>query len=185
MKKNSVIFIIAIIVLFVAVGVINMSLNKNTKVKLETNQGEIVIELYSTMPVTAGNFEKLVKEGFYDGVIFHRIIDNFMIQGGDPTGTGSGGPGYQIADEFVEGSSNLKYTISMANSGPNSGGSQFFINLQDNTFLDWDKEPFASKHPVFGKVIEGQEVVDKIANVETGFQDKPVEDVVILKASVV
>ena len=111
MQKKSTIFIIAIIVLFVVVGAINMSLNNSTKVKLETNQGEIVIELYSTMPVTAGNFRDLVEKGFYDGIIFHRIIDNFMIQGGDPTGTGSGGPGYQIKDEFVEGSSNLKYTI--------------------------------------------------------------------------
>ncbi|HEA46187.1 MAG TPA: peptidylprolyl isomerase [Candidatus Pacearchaeota archaeon] len=159
--------------------------SNETKVKLETNQGDIVIELYGSMPITAGNFEKLVGEGFYDGVIFHRIIDNFMIQGGDPTGTGSGGPGYEIKDEFVKGSSNLRYTVSMANSGPNSGGSQFFINLVDNTFLDWDKEPLQSKHPVFGKVVEGMDVVDKIAKVDKDPQDRPLEDVKIVKATVI
>ncbi len=150
-----------------------------TKVKLETNHGDIVIALYSDMPITAGNFEKLVKEGFYDGVIFHRIIDNFMIQGGDPTGTGMGGPGYNIEDEFTHegGNRNSPYTISMANSGPNSGGSQFFINLVDNNFLD-------TKHPAFGKVIEGMEVVDKIAKQPKNAADKPNEDVVILKASI-
>lgn len=157
-----------------------------TKVKLETNQGDIFIELYDDMPVTAGNFKKLVKEGFYDGVIFHRVIPNFMIQGGDPTGTGMGGPGYNIEDEFVEGHSNVRGTISMANTGqPNSGGSQFFINLVDNTGLDFDKKPLSSKHPVFGEVVEGMDVVDKIANVPTNPQDKPLEDVVIIKASVI
>ena len=194
--------IVFIIVLFVLiVGVITISRWEVTsrvvdkikkmagedlvKIKLETNQGDIIIELYDDMPVTAGNFKKLVKDGFYDGVIFHRVIKNFMIQGGDPDGTGAGGPGYTIKDEFVEGSSNLRGTISMANSGPNSGGSQFFINLVDNTFLDWDKEPFASKHPVFGKVVEGMDVVDKIGDVGVEASDKPVEDVKILKASVV
>jgi len=156
-----------------------------TKVKLQTSKGDIVIELYDNMPITAGNFEKLVREGFYDGIIFHRVIDNFMIQGGDPDGTGTGGPGYSIDDEFVEGSSNLRGTISMANSGPNSGGSQFFINLVDNTFLDWDKQPLQSKHPVFGKVIEGMDVLDAISKVEVNGQDKPVEDVVIIKAEVI
>jgi len=137
------------------------------------------------MPVTAGNFKKLVEEGFYDGVIFHRIIPNFMIQGGDPTGTGSGGPEYKIDDEFVAGHSNVRGTLSMANSGPNSGGSQFFINLVDNSFLDYDKQPVTSKHPVFGEIVEGMDVVDKIASVTTERGDKPVEDVVIVKASVI
>jgi len=151
-----------------------------TKVKLETNHGDIVIALYNDMPITAGNFAKLVKEGFYDGVIFHRIIDGFMIQGGDPTGTGMGGPGYQIEDEFTHegGNRNSPYTISMANSGPNSGGSQFFINLIDNNFLD-------GKHPAFGKVIEGMEVIDEISKVEKNAQDKPNENVVIKKASII
>ncbi|MEX0932918.1 MAG: peptidylprolyl isomerase [Candidatus Pacearchaeota archaeon] len=151
-----------------------------TRVKLETNQGDIVIELYSQMPITAGNFQKLVEEGFYDGIIFHRVIDGFMIQSGDPRGTGSGGPGYQIKDEFTNSKldENLRGTLSMANAGPNTGGSQFFINLVDNNFLD-------GKHPVFGKVIEGMEVVDKIAKVETNSQDRPLEEVKIISASVI
>jgi len=161
--------------------------NMETKIKLETNRGDIVIELYGDMPVTAGNFEKLVGEGFYDGVIFHRIIQNFMIQGGDPTGTGSGGPGYQIKDEFVAGHSNVRGTLSMANTGrPNSGGSQFFINLVDNGNLDFDdmRSP-GSKHPVFGEVVEGMDVIDLIASVATGAENKPIQDVVIVKASII
>jgi len=118
-------------------------------------------------------------------VIFHRVIPGFMIQGGDPTGTGMGGPGYKIDDEFVAGHSNIRGTIAMANSGPNSGGSQFFINLVDNSFLDYDKQPLTSKHPVFGEVVEGMDVVDAIGSVPTGVGYKPVEDVVILRASVI
>ena len=148
-----------------------------TKVKLETTQGDVVIQLYEEMPITSGNFKKLVSEGFYDGVIFHRVIDGFMIQGGDPEGTGMGGPGYKIKDEFTNTDldKNDRGTISMANAGPNTGGSQFFINLVNNNFLD-------GKHPVFGKVIEGMGVVDKIAKVQKNTQDKPLEDVVITKA---
>lgn len=161
-------------------GIIYYNQTKMTRVKLETNHGDIIINLYSDMPITTGNFEKLVSEGFYNGVIFHRIIDGFMIQGGDPTGTGMGGPGYKIEDEFTHagGNKNNRGTISMANAGPNTGGSQFFINLVDNNFLD-------SKHSVFGKVIEGMDVVDEIAKVQTGANDKPLEDVVIIKASLV
>jgi len=150
-----------------------------TTVTLETNKGNIVINLYSDMPITTGNFEKLAKDGFYDNVIFHRVIDGFMIQGGDPTGTGSGGPGYNIEDEFTHagGNKNNRATISMANAGPNTGGSQFFINLVDNNFLD-------SKHPAFGKVVEGMDIVDAIAKVPKDANDKPLEDVVIIKATV-
>ena len=188
-NKAVVIFIIAVLVVGFTLFIMKMVDNivpENVKVKLETNHGDIVVELYGDMRVTAGTFKKLVEEGFYDGVIFHRIIPNFMIQGGDPTGTGMGGPGYKIDDEFVAGHSNVRGTLSMANSGPNTGGSQFFINLVDtNTFLDYDKEPLTSKHPVFGEVIEGMGVVDKIAGVTTGAGDKPVEDVVIVKAMVV
>ena len=145
------------------------------------------------MPITAGNFIKLAEEGFYDNTKFHRVIDGFMIQGGDPNtktedvaSYGTGGPGYAIPDEHVEGEklTNVRGTIAMANSGPNSGGSQFFINLVDNSFLDFNKEPLSSKHPVFGRVIEGMDVVDAIANVETGARDIPVEDVVIESVSV-
>ena len=156
------------------------TMNNEIKVKLETNKGDIVIKLYSDMPITIGNFEKLVKQGFYNGVIFHRVIDGFMIQGGDPQGTGMGGPGYTIKDEFTHagGNKNNKYTISMANAGPNTGGSQFFINLVNNNFLD-------TKHPAFGEVIEGINVVDAIAKVETDGGDRPLKDVVIVKASVI
>jgi len=148
------------------------------RVKLETTLGEIIIELYADMPVTAGNFESLVKKGFYDGVIFHRIIDRFMIQGGDPTGTGTGGPGYVIKDEFTAANRNNRGTIAMANAGPNTGGSQFFINLVDNNYLD-------RNHPVFGEVTGGMDVVDKIGKVKTGRGDRPLTPVTIIKASIV
>lgn len=148
------------------------------RVKLETTKGNILIELDSTMSITTGNFEKLVREGFYDGIVFHRVIDGFMIQGGDPNGDGTGGPGYTIKDEFKEGNRNDRGTISMANAGPNTGGSQFFINLVNNNFLD-------KKHPVFGRVVEGMDIVDAIGKVKTDFADRPVEEVRILKAEVV
>lgn len=155
------------------------------RVVLHTTMGGITIRLYDDMPVTAGNFEKLVRSGFYDGTIFHRVIDGFMIQGGDPTGTGMGGPGYTIPDEFVKGHSNLRGTISMANTGrPNSGGSQFFINLVDNTYLDWDDPRTPSAHPVFGEVVEGLDVVDKIGKVRTDSSDRPKVPVRIEKAEV-
>jgi peptidylprolyl isomerase len=147
-------------------------------VRLETNMGNITIALDPAMPITAGNFETLVKKGYYDGVIFHRIIDGFMLQGGDPAGTGMGGPGYTIKDEFTNANRNNRGTISMANAGPNTGGSQFFINLVNNNFLD-------TKHPVFGKVVEGMDVVDKIAKVKTGAGDRPVQNVTIIHAVMV
>lgn len=181
MKNNFKIAIFLIVVFaFLIGGVIYKNNKMGTRVKLETNYGDIVINLYDDMPITAGNFEKLVREGFYDGVIFHRVIDGFMIQGGDPTGTGMGGPGYTIEDEFTHagGNKNNRGTISMANAGPHTGGSQFFINLVDNNYLD-------SKHPVFGKVIEGMDVVDKIAKVPTDSIDKPLEEVKIIKASII
>jgi len=151
------------------------------KIKLETNKGDIDIELYDEMPVTAGNFKSLVEKGTYDGVIFHRVIDGFMIQGGDPSGTGMEDPSIpNIQDEFTnsELDKNNRGTISMANAGPNTGSSQFFINLEDNNFLD-------GKHPVFGRVVNKMDVVDVIAKVQTREQDKPVEDVVIKKASLI
>jgi cyclophilin family peptidyl-prolyl cis-trans isomerase len=161
----------------------------NPVVVLKTSKGDVKIELYTDlMPVTAGNFLKLAQENFYDNTKFHRVIDGFMIQGGDPNSKGddqstygTGGPGYAIADEHIADPklSNMRGTISMANSGPNSGGSQFFINLVDNVFLDFDKQPLSSKHPVFGRVIEGLEVVDAIAQVPTGARDIPVEPVIV------
>jgi len=137
--------------------------------------GTVRIALAPDMPITAGNFETLVGKGYYNGVIFHRVIDGFMIQGGDPTGTGHGGPGYVIKDEFAPDNRNDRGTISMANAGPNTGGSQFFINLVNNNFLD-------GKHPVFGKVVDGMDVVDRIGKVRTGSGDRPLKEVVIVKA---
>jgi peptidylprolyl isomerase len=162
-----------------------MAGTNGTKVVLHTTMGDIVIRLYDDMPVTAGNFVKLARSGFYDGTIFHRVIAGFMIQGGDPTGTGTGGPGYTITDEFVKGHSNTRGTIAMANTGrPNTGGSQFFINLVNNDFLDWDNPRTPSAHPVFGEVAEGLAVVDKIGKVKTNSADKPKVPVRIEKAEV-
>jgi peptidylprolyl isomerase len=188
MKKQTIIFITALIVLFIIVGfyIETKTTGKSikemgqTKIILETNYGDIVIQLYDDMPITTGNFKKLVEQGTYDGVIFHRIINGFMLQGGDPTGTGYGDPKIpNIKDEFTHkgGNKNNRGTISMANAGPNTGSSQFFINLVDNNFLD-------TKHPAFGEVIEGMDVVDKIANVETGINDRPIKEVVIKKAEI-
>lgn len=160
-----------------------------SRVVLQTNRGDITLELFTeTMPITTGNFLKLAREDFYDGIKFHRVIEGFMIQAGDPLTRddsaqarwGSGGPGYTIEDEFVEGLSNLRGTIAMANTGrPDSGGSQFFINVADNTNLDFNKQPLQSKHPVFGRVVEGMDVVDEIAQSETGPRDVPQEPVII------
>lgn len=173
---------------------VDITNDMNPVAVLNTNKGVIEIELYENqMPITAGNFAKLVDEGYYDGILFHRVIDGFMIQGGDPnTKTdevlkyGTGGPGYSIPDEHIKGEllSNVRGTISMANSGPNSGGSQFFINLVDNVNLDFDKEPLSSKHPVFGRVITGMDVVDEIAKVETNMNNLPLESVVIESATI-
>jgi peptidylprolyl isomerase len=178
MKKNYIIIFIIAVIILIGAGVYYKNMSKNKVVLLETNMGNIKIELFGDMPITAGNFEKLVKQGFYNGVIFHRVIDGFMIQGGDPTGTGMGGPGYTIKDEFSHagGNRNDRGTISMANSGPNSGGSQFFINTVNNNFLD-------AKHPAFGKVIEGMDVIDKISKVSTDANDRPLQEVKIIKAS--
>ena len=177
-NKKILIGVILIIIAIVIAGYFIMEKSKAKQVVLETNLGNIVIELAPDMPITAGNFEKLVKTGFYNGVIFHRVIDGFMIQGGDPTGTWRGGPGYNIKDEFTKQNRNYRGTISMANAGPNTGGSQFFINLVDNNFLD-------TKHPVFGKVVQGMDVVDKIARVQTDAQDRPLQEVKILSAKVI
>ena len=145
------------------------------------------------MPITTQNFINLAQQGFYDGTRIHRVISQFMIQGGDPLSKetnqkqrwGTGGPGYLIKDEFVPGLSNLRGTIAMANSGqPNSGGSQFFINVNDNTFLDFDQPPLTSRHPVFGKVIEGIAVVDQMADSPRNTQDQPLQDVVITTVTI-
>lgn len=157
---------------------------------MKTSLGTIELELFEDqMPVTTGNFIKLANEKFYDGIKFHRVIKGFMVQAGDPNtkgdnvlSYGTGGPGYTVQDEFVAGPllTNTRGTIAMANTGqPNSGGSQFFINTVDNVGLDYDKEPSSSKHPVFGRVVKGMEVVDAIENVERGQRDLPLTPVVI------
>ncbi|MCT4622678.1 MAG: peptidylprolyl isomerase [Schleiferiaceae bacterium] len=151
-----------------------------TQVTFYTNFGNFEAQLHdSVMPITAGNFKSLVDSAFYDSVIFHRIISSFVIQGGDPTGTGYGGPGYTIPDEFVTGISNVKKTLSMANAGPNTGGSQFFINLKNNTFLDFDKSPFSSAHPVFGFVTTGWSVVEAIELTPVDGNDRPISPVIM------
>ena len=148
-------------------------------VLLQTTMGDVKIELLDdTMPITTGNFRKLVEKGFYNGTLFHRVIAGFMIQGGDPEGTGLGGPGYTIRDELPANNRNARGTISMANAGPNTGGSQFFINVVDNHRLD-------PKHPAFGRVVSGMEVVDAISRTQTDSQDRPRTKVTIQKASLV
>jgi len=152
-------------------------------VRLHTNMGNITIQLRDDMPITTLNFKNLTYSGVYDNTIFHRVIPNFMIQGGDPTGTGYGDPSIpNIQDEFSTNSSNnrnLRGTIAMANTGQaDSGSSQFFINVVYNDHLD-------NKHPVFGDVIEGMDIVDAISKVSTDSNDKPLINVTIIKAEII
>ena len=147
-------------------------------VTLTTNHGAIEFELFpEDAPKTVDNFVKLARDGFYDGVIFHRVIPDFMIQGGDPTGTGSGGPGYSFEDEFNEHKVE-RGALAMANAGPNTNGSQFFIvTTEAAPWLD-------GKHTVFGRVTGGMDVVDTISELPTDARDKPREDVVIESVSI-
>jgi peptidyl-prolyl cis-trans isomerase A (cyclophilin A) len=145
---------------------------------LDTSKGRIVIELYPDQaPRTVENFIALVKKGFYNGLIFHRVIPGFMVQTGDPTGTGAGGPGYTFEDEFSDA---LRHdapgVVSMANRGPDTNGSQFFITLAATPWLD-------RRHSVFGHVVEGQPVLEQIAAVERDGQDRPVTDVVMTQVT--
>jgi len=150
-----------------------------TKILFHTSMGDIIIQLRNDMPITTNNFKNLVLKGVFNGTIFHRVIKGFMVQGGDPTGTGCGDPSIpDIKDEFTRKNHNDRGTIAMANAGPNTGSSQFFVNVVNNNFLD-------SKHPQFGKVVEGMDVVDAIVKVKTDPRDKPRENVTILTASVV
>ena len=151
----------------------------NPTVTIETNHGTFTAEMFMDVaPKTAGNFIDLAKKGYYDALIFHRVIDGFMIQGGCPNKTGTGGPGYTIPDEFAPG---LKHTsegtFSMANAGPNTGGSQFFVTLAATPWLD-------GKHAIFGKVIDGMDVVRAIGKIKTLPGDRPAEDVVMTKVTV-
>lgn len=159
---------------------------KNMNVTMQTTMGDITLELYPELaPNTVANFLKLANEGFYNDTKFHRVIQNFMIQGGDPltkddslvSRWGTGGPGYQFADEIHANNRNDVGTISMANAGPNTNGSQFFINVKSNNHLD-------TKHTVFGKVTSGMEVVEKIENTAVGQADRPLEAIVITGISI-
>jgi peptidyl-prolyl cis-trans isomerase B (cyclophilin B) len=149
-----------------------------TTVTLHTNHGAIAVELFDDdAPKTVENFLKLARDGFYNGVIFHRVIPDFMIQGGDPTGTGSGGPGYQFEDEFND-NKVVRGALAMANAGPNTNGSQFFIvTTEAASWLD-------GKHTVFGRVTDGMDVIDAISALETDARDRPREDVVIDRVDV-
>jgi peptidylprolyl isomerase len=149
------------------------------KVLLHTNMGDITIQLRNDMPITTNNFKNLVQKGIFNGTIFHRVINRFMIQGGDPTGTGCGDPSIpDIKDEFTRKNRNDIGTIAMANAGPNTGSSQFFINLVNNNYLD-------DKHPQFGKVVSGMEVVEAIGKTKTNREDRPIKEVVIVNASII
>ncbi len=152
----------------------------NRHAQFKTSQSDFKLELFEDKaPETTGNFIKLAEQGYYNGLIFHRIIAGFMIQGGCPEGSGRGGPGYSIQDEFHP---ELKHDdagiLSMANAGPNTGGSQFFITLAPQPHLD-------NRHAVFGKVVEGMDVVSTIGRVPTGFQDQSADDVVIETLTIV
>ena len=156
---------------------IKIDAKKTYRATIETNRGTIELELYPRhAPVTVNNFCFLAGEGFYDGITFHRVIPDFMIQGGDPTGTGMGGS-TPIKDEFPSGRQNRndRGTIAMANAGPNTGSSQFFLNLVDNNYLD-------TKHPVFGRIVKGMDVVDAIGKVPVDKESRPITPVVITSA---
>lgn len=173
MKK--ILTLIAFIILFA----VNVNAQTNTVAVMETTMGTIKIKLFTDKaPNTSQNFIDLVNKGFYDGLTFHRVIDQFMIQGGDPTGTGMGGSDKITPDEFNTGLSHGKAgMVSMANAGPNTSTSQFFITITPQQRLD-------GGYSVFGEVIEGIEVVNAIGKVKTGPMDKPIEDVQMTKVTI-
>lgn len=150
---------------------------QNKQIRLTTNKGDIVFKLYNdTAPNTVSNFVYLASGGYYDGLIFHRVINGFMIQGGDPTGTGSGGPGYTFADELNDDRTYVRGTVAMANAGVNTNGSQFFIMHKDT--------PLPHAYSIFGEVIEGLDIVDAIATTPTGAHDRPTTEVAMTKVTV-
>lgn len=187
--KNIILLVTAMVIIVGTVWLGGRGTTKTTMttVIMTTNKGAITIELFGDKkPKTVENFVKLAGEGFYNGTRFHRVIKSFMIQGGDPLSKdvanqnrwGTGGPGYAFADEIGVENSNVIGTIAMANSGPNTNGSQFFINVANNNFLD-------SKHTAFGRVTAGMDVVTAIGNTKTGQNDRPMEDMIIEKIEIV
>jgi peptidylprolyl isomerase len=165
----------------------------NPKAIFHTTAGDFTAEIFmDEMPLTASNFIKLAKSGFYNGLHFHRVIPNFMLQFGCPNSKnpkspscGSGGPGYNIQDELTKKITNAPGTLSMANTGsPNSGGSQFFLNVADNNYLDWFNPRTPSKHPVFGKIVEGYDIVLRTSKVPT-VRDNPVEPIQVTEVEIV
>ena len=176
--KKLAILLFAIGVVILA-GITETEAAKRQVATFDTSMGTFKIELFNDLaPKTVKNFTTLVGKKFYDGLIFHRVIDQFMIQGGDPNGNGTGGPGYEIPDEFGKG---LKHDkpgmLSMANAGPNTGGSQFFITLVPTPWLD-------GHHAIFGHVVSGMDVVEKIGKTPTDSQDRPLKKVVIEKITI-
>ncbi|QED37414.1 peptidylprolyl isomerase [Antarcticibacterium arcticum] len=193
MKKVNILFVCAIILGLVSCKEEYPDLEDGIYAEFNTNQGTFVAELYyEQTPTTVANFVSLAEgkshsvvdstykgKKFYDGLSFHRVIKDFMIQGGDPTGTGGGDPGYRFPDEIVDSlTHNSKGYLSMANAGPGTNGSQFFITLAETPWLD-------GRHTIFGKIAEGQDVVDKIGQMETGPQDRPVKEVIIENVNII
>jgi cyclophilin family peptidyl-prolyl cis-trans isomerase len=168
-----------VMVVLLILGCTGENTMKNRYAYFETSMGNFKVELYEDKaPITTKNFIGLAEKGFYNGLIFHRVMQNFMIQGGDPNGDGSGGPGYTIPDEFSPAlRHNSSGILSMANRGPNTGSSQFFITVVPTPWLD-------NKHSVFGKVVEGYSVVDAISKVPADKNNKPLTDVVIKKITI-
>lgn len=197
MKKKSrsklplAIGIVIIIAVLVAAAFYVSGMNSTptgNKVLLKTSRGDITIQLRDDRPITTENFKNLVKQGVYDGTIFHRVILDFMIQGGDPTGTGYGDPSIlTIKDEIDDNNHNYRGTVAMANTGaPNTASSQFFINVENNSEIVYpDGSTFDGTYTVFGTVISGMNVVDAISNVPTDTNDKPFTDVLLIDAEII
>ena len=193
-KKPLAIGLVAVI-LIVIVGVaafyvfgMNNSTPTGNKVLLKTSMGDITIQLRDDRPITTSNFKNLVQKGIYDGTIFHRVIYDFIVQGGDPTGTGYGDPSIpNIQDEINGDNHNSRGTVAMANTGqPNTASSQFFINLKNNSEIEYDDgSTFDQKYTVFGTVISGMNVVDEIANVATDADGRPIIPVVLNHAEII
>lgn len=176
-------FLVAVAAITIVVYIISTGSSSKNKVLLSTSMGDIVIQLRDDMPITTGNFKKIVQLGLYNGTIFHRVIPDFMIQGGDITGTGFGSNAWpSIPDEFTNNNTNSRGTIAMANTGePNSGSCQFFINVANNN----ERSNFDKSYPVFGWVVKGMDVVDSISRVATDENNRPLQEVKLIKVELI